>query len=192
MRTIVLRKLLLLSGLISLMFSLACGSGTNAFNQGGSGNFSNASLKGQYAYQLTGVDTAANFREAGVFTADGNGNITGGTDDFAEGTTITSGSSTGSYSISNDGTGTFAISISDGRVLQLALTLASSSKVYLMVTQTFDLANGAGIAEKQDPAAFTATPGGTFTFRTHTVSTAQGPSSTAGVFTVSGGYSLGQ
>ena len=191
MRTMVLPKLFLLSGLISLMFSLACGSGNNAFNQGGSGNFSNASLKGQYAYQLTGVDTAAVFREAGVFTADGNGNITGGTDDFSEGTTITSGSSSGSYTISNDGTGIFAISISDGRVLQLAVTLVSSSKVYLMVTQTFDFANGAGIAEKQDPAAFAAPPSGTFTFRNHSVSTAQGSSSAVGVFTVSGGTASG-
>jgi hypothetical protein len=186
MPTTLLRKLFLSSAIICLVFCLGCGSNTNPFKQGG-GNFSNASLKGQYVYQLTGVDTAANFREAGVFTADGNGNITGGRDDFAERTTITSGSSTGSYSISNDGTGTFAISISDGRVLQLALTLLSSSKVYLMVTQTFDLANGAGIAEKQDPAAFTATPSGTFTFRTHTVSTAQGSASTAGVFTVASG-----
>ena len=186
MRTIVLPKLFLLSCLISLMFSLACGSGTNLFNQG-SGNFSNASLKGQYAYQLTGVDTAANFREAGVFTADGNGNITGGTDDFSEGTTITSGSSTGAYTISNDGTGVLAISISDGRALQLAVTLVNSSKVYLMVTQTFDFANGAGIAKKQDPATFAAPPSGTFTFRNHNVSTAQGSSATVGVFTVSGG-----
>src|SRR5437899_1879635 len=186
MRTIVLPKLFLLSCLISLMFSLACGSGTNLFNQG-SGNLSNASLKGQYAYQLTGVDTSAFFREAGVFTADGNGNITGGTDDFSEGTTITSGSSSGSYTISNDGTGVFAISISDGRALQLAVTLVSSSKVYLMVTQTFDFANGAGIAELQDAAAFAAPPTGTFTFRTHNVSTAQGSSATVGAFTVSGG-----
>jgi hypothetical protein len=190
MRTIVLPKLFLLSCLISLMFSLACGSGTNLFNQG-SGNFSNASLKGQYAYQLTGVDTAANFREAGVFTADGNGNITGGTDDFSEGTTITSGSSTGAYTISNDGTGVLAISISDGRALQLAVTLVNSSRVYLMVTQTFDFANGAGIAEKQDPATFAAPPSGTFTFRTHNVSTAQGSSATVGVFTVSGGTASG-
>jgi len=147
----------------------------------------NASLTGQYFYQLTGIDTAANFREAGVFTADGNGNIIGGRDDFAEGTTITSGSSTGSYRISNDGTGVFTISISDGRVLQLALTLVSSSKVYLMVTQTFDLANGTGIAEKQDPAVFAATPSGTFAFRTHTASTAQGPSATVGAFTIASG-----
>jgi hypothetical protein len=136
---------------------------------------------------LTGVDTAANFREAGVFTADGNGNITGGTDDFSEGTTITSGSTTGAYTISNDGIGVLAISISDGRALQLAVTLVNSSKVYLMVTQTFDFANGAGIAEKQDPAAFAAPPSGTFTFRNHNVSTAQGSSATVGVFTVSGG-----
>src|SRR6476469_497568 len=187
MRTTILRKLFVLSGLGSLFFSLACGSGNNAFNQGGNGNFSNASLKGQYAYQLSGVDTTANFREAGVFTADGNGNITAGTDDLSEGTTVSSGSSAGAYTISNDGTGVFAISISDGRSLQLAVTLVSSSKVYLMVTQTFDFANGAGIAELQDPSAFAAPPSGTFTFRNHNLSTAQGSSSTVGAFTVSGG-----
>ena len=191
MRTIVLLKLSLLAALICLMFCLACGSGSNAFKQGGGGNFSNASLKGQYAYQLTGVDTTASFREAGVFTADGSGNITGGTDDFAEGTTIASGSSSGSYTVNNDGTGVVSISISDGRVLQLALTLVSSSKVYLMVTQTFDFANGAGIAELQNPAAFAATPNGTFTFRMHNVSTAQGSSATVGAFTVSSGTASG-
>lgn len=192
MRTILLRKLVLSSGLISVMFCWACGSGTNVFNQGG-GNFSNASLKGQYAYQLTGVDiaTLATFREAGVFTADGNGHITAGTDDFAQGTSLTSGSSTGTYTINNDGTGVAAISISDGRVLGLAVTLVNSSKVYLMVTQTSDFANGAGIAEKQDVAAFGAAPSGTFTFRTHNLSTAQGSSATIGVFTVSGGTASG-
>src|SRR5437667_3450905 len=56
-----------------------------------------------------------------------------------------------------------------------------------MVTQTFDLANGTGIAEKQDPAVFAATPSDTFAFRTHTVSTAQGPSATVGAFTIASG-----
>jgi hypothetical protein len=192
MRTIVLRKLVLSSALISVMFCWACGSGTNVFNQGG-GNFSNASLKGQYAYQLTGVDittTLTTFREAGVFTADGNGNISSGTDDFAEGTTVTSGSSTGSYTINNDGTGVVAISISDGRILGLAVTLVNSSKVYLLVTNTSNFANGAGIAEKQNVATFAA-PSGTFTFRTHNLSTAQGSSATIGAFTVSGGTASG-
>ena len=73
---------------------LACGSS----NGGGvpgfipKGNFSNASLNGQYVYQIEGFDFTTNlsgvpYREAGVFTADGNGDITSATDDFSEGNT---------------------------------------------------------------------------------------------------------
>src|SRR6476620_1211088 len=188
-----MKTLYLCLGLFPLLFCAACGnnsSGVPGFIP--KGNFSKASLNGQYVYQIEGFDFTTNlsgvaYREAGVFTADGNGNITAGTDDFSEGTTVSSGSSAGAYTISNDGTGVFAISISDGRSLQLAVTLVSSSKLYLIVTQTFDFANGAGIAELQDPAAFAAPPSGTFTFRNHNLSTAQGSSSTVGTFTVSGG-----
>ena len=77
------------------------------------GNFSKASLNGQYVYQIEGFDFSTNlsgvaYREAGVFTADGNGNITSATDDFSEGNTFLTTSSTGSYDISNDGTGSLS------------------------------------------------------------------------------------
>ena len=59
------------------------------------GNFSKASLNGQYVYQIEGFDFSTNlngvpYREAGVFTANGNGNITSATDDFSEGNTRSS------------------------------------------------------------------------------------------------------
>src|SRR5215471_3959339 len=47
------------------------------------GNFSNASLKGQYAFFMSGTNAASGafFARAGSFTADGNGNISTGLED---------------------------------------------------------------------------------------------------------------
>src|SRR5262245_21567856 len=80
-----MRRFLVFVGVGSLAFSLACGGGSSnggGFGSGGGGNgsFSNATLSGQYAFQLSGFDLLSQvpvpFREAGVFTADGNGHIT--------------------------------------------------------------------------------------------------------------------
>ncbi len=54
------------------------------------------------------------YREAGVFTANGNGGITSATDDFSEGSTVLTTISTGSYAISNDGTGSLSFNNAAG------------------------------------------------------------------------------
>ena len=66
-------------GLFSLLFCAACGS-SNGTVPGfiPKGNFSNASLNGQYVYQIDGFDfsnstSGVPYREAGVFTANGAG-----------------------------------------------------------------------------------------------------------------------
>ena len=188
-----MRKLGLALGLIALAFCLGCGSGNSG--SGGftpMGNFSNTSLSGQYTYQLVGLDTIAAFREAGSFTADGNGNITVGEDDFAQGSNLFFDTSSGTYSVSNDGTGSATLNFSGGGFIQFALTLVSSSKVYMIVTaatnvQVSTLATGAGIAEKQNSGAFSSAPSGTFAFRNHTMSTSQGSTGYVGAFTVTSG-----
>jgi hypothetical protein len=104
-----MRKLYLSLGLVSLLcLYTACGS-SNGVVTGfiPSGNFSNASLNGQYVYQIEGFDfrnstTGVPYREAGVFTANGSGGITSATDDFSEGSTVLPTTSTGSYAISKD------------------------------------------------------------------------------------------
>ena len=72
-----MKNLYLCLGLVSLLFAAACGTG-NGFVTGfiPKGNFSKASLKGQYVYQIEGFDFGRNnsgvaYREAGVFAADG-------------------------------------------------------------------------------------------------------------------------
>ena len=135
------------------------------------GNFSNASLNGQYVYQIEGFDfrnstTGVPYREAGVFTANGSGGITSVTDDFSEGSTVLTTNSTGTYAISNDGTGSLSFNNALGTI-NLAVTVVSASKVYLVEGDS--VLNAGGLAEKQDPTAIAAAPSGTFVFREHDI-----------------------
>ena len=178
-------------GLLSLLFCAACGSsngGVPGFIP--KGNFSNASLSGQYVYQIEGFDfsnlnTVSAYREAGVFTANGSGVITSATDDLSEGNGVVTTVSTGSYTIGNDGTGTLSFNNTLGTVT-LEVTLVSASKVYMVEGDT--LLNAGGLAEKQNSAAIAAAPTGTFVFREHDLnsSTLQSVAS-VGAFTVGGG-----
>ncbi|HVO81839.1 MAG TPA: hypothetical protein VMT28_13975 [Terriglobales bacterium] len=189
---------------VSLAFCLGCGSGNN--NTGGGcptsvGNFSNASLSGQYAYQLKGFDllNGSEFREIGSFTADGAGHITGGSDDFADyagvGFSPTAILNTSTYSISSDGTATASLFFSDGSTITLGMTLASASKVYLVGFDSSGFTTAAGVAEKQNAAAFGSAPSGTFAFRMHMdtngVFNSGGSTSSVGVFTITNGLASG-
>ena len=178
-------------GLLSLLFCAACGSsngGVPGFIP--KGNFSNASLSGQYVYQIEGFDfsnlnTVSAYREAGVFTANGSGVITNATDDLSEGNGVVTTVSTGSYTIGNDGTGTLSFN-NALRTITLEVTLVGASKVYMVEGDT--LLNAGGLAEKQNSAAIAAAPTGTFVFREHDLnsSTLQSVAS-VGAFTVGGG-----
>jgi hypothetical protein len=193
-----MQKIFVAAFLLFLLFSLGCGAGPgiHGIPSGGgtTGGYSNASLNGSYVYQITGLDTnaAALFQEAGIFTFDGNGHITGGIDDANEGGGVTTSSSSGTYSINSDGTGSFTLNLVNGPSLLLSVTLASSSKVYLELNQFSGAGgagslNGAGIAEKQDSTAIAQLPSGTFAFRQHNIKSLQGAESSVGLFTVSAG-----
>jgi hypothetical protein len=203
-----MRKLSLILALASLMICVACGAGgsgnSGGFGGGGtSGNFSNSSLKGNYAYEIVGFDITDNapYREAGVFVADGSGNITGGEDDFAEGSNVVSNtvaSVTGAYTVSNDGTGTVTLSFNNGGGLQLAVSVVSAPTIYLAMSTVDPLGttggqglsvNGTGFAVPQTTSSF-GQPSGTFVFRSQSLNTALGgltPTADVGVFTVAGG-----
>jgi hypothetical protein len=186
-----MRTSYLFLGLIALLFCAGCGSGSSGGGVPGfipKGNFSTASLNGQYVYQIEGYDFSSNlngvpYREAGVFTANGSGAITAATDDFSEGSSVINTLSTGTYKISNDGTGSLSFNNALGTV-NLAVTLVSKSKVYLVEGDT--PLNAGGLAEKQDSTAIGTPPTGTFVFREHDINATQSVAS-VGVFTVAGG-----
>jgi hypothetical protein len=194
-------------GVASLFALTGCGSGGGFVLVHPMGNYSNASLKGAYVYEIHGTSLVTGFpyREAGVFTADGNGHITAGVDDFEGGaasgsSTSLSGSFSGSYSVSNDGRGSIFfgptilgnISGSGSSQVGFAVSLVSSSKVELMEGDSF--AVGAGVAELQDSSAIAAAPSGTFVFRVHqeiTASSGTPPAAQVGGMTVASGSGTG-
>jgi len=186
-----MRRLHLFLALASLVFCAACGSNNGTVTGFvPKGNFSNASLNGQYVYQIEGFDfsttaTGVPYRQAGVFTANGNGVITSAIDDFSQGGTVftTNTTTAGTYAISNDGTGSLSFQSALGTI-NLAVTLVSASKVYLVEGDT--ILNAGGLAEKQDTTAIAAAPSGTFVFREHDLDSLESAGS-VGAFTVSGG-----
>jgi len=106
-----MRKLYLSLGLVSFLFCVACGSNNGTVTGFiPKGNFSNASLTGQYVYQIEGSDlshsvTGLPYREAEVCTADGGGGITSATDEVSEGSTVFPPTNTRSNTHSQDATG---------------------------------------------------------------------------------------
>ncbi|HSC45336.1 MAG TPA: hypothetical protein VLC94_05880, partial [Candidatus Acidoferrum sp.] len=149
--------LVLFSALLLSLWTVACGGG------GGSvptpppptGNFSNASLKGQYAFSMSGEDgvTGSFFARVGSFTADGNGNITAGIEDV---NTALNGPQTitfpaaSTYSVQADGRG--ILNINGSGPLSFSITMLSPNQGLIVET---DLnATASGTFYLQDPNAF--------------------------------------
>ncbi len=153
------------------------------------GNYSNASLQGSYVYEIRGGASSnlSPYRQVGVFSADGSGNLgkpAPGSDDSS---VSASGSQvTGIYQISSDGTGFITMTTSLGQIT-LAVTMVSHSKLYLM--EADNVLDAVGVAELQDPSVIGTTPSGTFVFRLHQEVSAQGtvPASQIGAITVPSG-----
>lgn len=190
---IAMKKLVLISILSGLTLLTACGSSSGSTPVGaGQGNFSKASLKGQYAYQIAGYDLTNNgapYREAGYFVADGNGNLTSGSDDFSEAGVaggVQNSSTTGTYAIASDGTGTLALSTTSG-TSTFSLTMVSTNEVLMNEADTSAIA--AGRADLQTSSAFSSVPSGAFVFRIHSCATCSGSDSASlvGAMSVSGG-----
>ncbi len=167
-----------------LLAAAACGSGGGITLPLG-GNYTNGSLKGQYVISQTGIGTnqsgtaADHFSETIVMTADGNGNLNVTVDDFDQSGTTFSDHTTGTYSISRDGTGFLQFNYNP--TTNYAITMIDDSHFYIIEQDSFATASGFG--ELQDTTAFTAPPSGNFVFRAHNIDTSSrvgGISVTAG------------
>jgi hypothetical protein len=179
----------LVAAVLALFVTVGCGNGGNTVVKT-TGNYSNASLNGTYVYEIHGhVPGIGAYRQVGAFTADGAGHITAGSDDSNFAGTV---SFTGTYQIFNDGTGSISFNNSGLGSINLAITIVSSSKVYLMEGDAG--AAGGGVAELQSAAAATTTPSGTFVFRLHEFSSVESASKSAsevGAVSISGGTVTG-
>src|SRR6266850_316325 len=129
----------------TLIFAAGCGGSSNGGGGGGGGDtgFSKASLNGRYAFTmrgfglLPGSPTQADyFVEGGVFTADGNGNITVGTDDFIQGGIPFSDPITGIYVINSDGSGDMQFNFTGGSTT-FRITLSDNAHFFMVEEDGF-------------------------------------------------------
>src|ERR1700676_532965 len=167
------RVLVALAAMTSIFLTVGCGSRGNS--GGVKGVFTNASLKGTYSFTVKGYGFNANtlsaanfFIEGGVFTADGNKNITAGTDDFVEAVANTTqaftDTVTGTYSLNSDGTGDLTFNFARGGQEVYRISLSDTGDLYM--EEEDGGGTSAGSAHLQTS---TTTPSGPFVFRTHDV-----------------------
>jgi hypothetical protein len=152
------KSLLILAG-IAVAWLSACGGSSTLTPPPPAGNFSNASLKGQYAFSMSGVDlNGAYIARVGSFVADGSGNITSGLEDvnsLGAGSAGVVSFTNGNYSIQSNGRGLIVLTpASGGTPLQLNMALNSISQGFLV--QTDLLASTSGSFTLQNPADFVA------------------------------------
>ena len=152
-------RLVLPAILISLGGLAACGGGSSnpSVNPPPSGSFSNTNLSGSYVFSVTGTaaDTGNDFITImGVFTADGNGHITGGYLD--QNSTVSNGLiqetiTSGTYNVGSDGrptgtstipTGLLSLQTSNSGTFQFDYVLTSSEHGLLTEFESFGSASG--------------------------------------------------
>jgi len=156
-----------------------------------------------YTYSVSGEDASGFFSLAGVFTTDGNGNITGGEQSFSDfnfstGNTpdpILAGST---YSFTSDGRGTITlmfddtnIGVSNGATSTVTLGAVFVSPSHLLITELDQSATGSGTMDLQTIGSFsTSTLTGGFTFVGGGADLGGLPLGYGGVFNVDGPGSI--
>lgn len=151
-------RLLLASLAVPLSLGLAaCGGGSSITPPPPAGGFTLASLQGQYAYSMSGVDlNGAYLARVGSFVADGKGSITAGLEDVIDGNSGASEISLtgGTYTMQADGRGLLVFQTSNGNGLELNIALLSTSQGIMVQTDLAASTNGGFLL--QTPSAFSA------------------------------------
>jgi len=132
------------------------------------GPFSAATLAagGSYVFGSSGdtnVNGAAGIHSAGVFTTDGNGNITAGAVDYVQDATVNSNLavSGGTYTLASNGRGTINLTLAGGTISPQIFWMVNGSRAYFLVNSTaaiedgtFSQQQGAPFAALSSQAAF--------------------------------------
>jgi hypothetical protein len=173
-------------------------SGFLTFNivNGACGTGNNGVLNGQYAFLLKGGGANVGYQTyIGSFTADGNGNITGGFGDINRSTLVlTDLTLTGSYSVGPDNRGCLTLTNSSGitTTLRVALgTISGATATQGTITGSGDTtgvsARTTGVIKQQNLTSLTsATFNGTYAFGRSGVDSSGHPFSAAGLITPNG------
>jgi hypothetical protein len=189
-----LKHLFLALTACSAIFAAACGGGSSSSSTPTPTpvGFSNSSLSGQYAYEMSGEDLSGGFiARVGSFTADGNGNITAAVEDVNDaGSFSTVAFSGGTYSIGTDGRGTLTLTggtLGGGLGLSIALTSTSSG----VAIQIDEAATSSGSFNLQTATNFSLTSiTGSYAFDLSGEDASAAPLSVVGEFASNGGGGL--
>ncbi|MFZ1130091.1 MAG: hypothetical protein WCA97_08900 [Terriglobales bacterium] len=153
------RLLVAFAAISSILFAAGCGGSSTTVVPPPGGSFSNSSLNGTYVISISGTDanvsqnTSSFFAIVGTITADGGGNITGGTVDINDpnigGVFTGQALSTSTYSIGKDGRGTGSLKTAEGTFgLDFVLTTTSHG----LITRFDSSGSGSGTIDAQGSA----------------------------------------
>jgi hypothetical protein len=162
----------LFAAVLSLAFLAACGGGGPANPGTGAAGFTNSSFNGSYVFTMNGQCASCStgtpiVTSVGALTADGNGNITGGSWDVnISGSDQSLTGLTGSYQVGSDGTTNLTLN-AGGSSDAYVIKLTSNSGGY--ITSADGAWSLSGVVEKQ--IASPAQPTGTYVFQASGVNT---------------------
>jgi hypothetical protein len=116
--------------------------------------FGNGSLNGKYAFTFSGQNAGVSYVAAGSVTFDGNGNITGGTEDINSGSVSSVTITSGTYHVGTDGRGNATVVTSAGTV-NWQFAVVNNSHAFV---SRFDsgVPSASGTMDLQDATQFTA------------------------------------
>jgi hypothetical protein len=153
-----LNRLFLAGSLTVALVATACGGGGGGISgtpapAPNSGPYSNASLNGTYALQMSGQDSGGFFARVGSFSANGSGGISSGVEDVNSGAagTLVLPFSGGSYSIQSNGKGTLNL-VNQTGTLQFSIVMTSATSAF--ITQVDGNATASGNLTVQTPSMF--------------------------------------
>src|SRR5260221_9082376 len=151
-----MNRVALFLALFAATFAAACSnSGSVPIPPPPTGNFSNSSLKGQYAFSMSGNNGSTGFfARVGSFTADGNGNITAGIEDVnVTGVNETLAFSPSTYGVQADGRGTLNLTNTTGTLI-FSITMLSPTQG--LIVETDQIATTSGTFILQNANSFNA------------------------------------
>ncbi|MFI5098104.1 MAG: hypothetical protein ACHQT6_09055 [Candidatus Acidiferrales bacterium] len=135
-----MKRLLWVASLACAVVLSACGGGggSNIPPPPPAGGFTLSSLKGQFAFSMSGLDTfGAYLARTGSFNADGAGNITSAMEDVVDlnaGTATEVTFAASHYSVQANGRGVIVLQDGSGSGLTLTMVLQSPSQGFLLET----------------------------------------------------------
>ena len=180
-----LRLFAALIGISSLFLTAGCGSSTGLAHINPIG-FSNSSLSGTYVFSSQGSDSSGFLLTmAGAVTADGNGNIKGGTMDIIDpnvGPFPNQAIATGTYSVGSDGRGTAQLNITG--VANFVLDFVLTSTAHGLVTEFDGNGTGSGTLDLQTAVPTLAQLAGSYAFGLGGIDSGSNPIASAGSFTL--------